>query len=171
MQIEKCKLQIDHWNRCKAVVLGLNLQFALFNSQFAICLSSSVADSRSNLNNPNMSSGLIPINRLSIGLIAASCFLLALAMDYFVGGSGAELWAGSLSRVGVVMCAVWIALPTLMRDTSRMRVSWQTGLGVLLAILMVVRSRAPLKVLIPGAIFAVGTYLILRPRPKKRPPQ
>jgi hypothetical protein len=118
-----------------------------------------------------MSSGLIPINRLSIGLIAASCFALAAVIQFLVGGSGAELWSGSLSRVGVVMCAVWIAMPTLARDTAQMRVSWQTGFGIFLTVLFVVRSRAPLRFLIPGAIFVVATYLILRPRPKKRPGQ
>lgn len=91
-------------------------------------------------------------------------------MYFSVDDSGTILWAGALSRVGVVMCAVWIAMPTLERDADQMRVSWQTAVGVLLAILMVVRSRAPLRFLIPGAIFAVGTYLILRPKPKKRPP-
>ncbi len=123
------------------------------------------------LDNHEMSSGLIPVNRLSIGLIAASCFALAAGIHFGIGGSGAELWGGSLSRVGVVMCAVWLAMPTLARDTANMRVSWQTGLGVLLAILMVVRTRAPLKFLIPAAIFVVGTYLVLRPKPKTRPRQ
>ena len=115
----------------------MSCHFALCIFHFSICTDFLLPLSlpQGSLHNSKMSSGLIPVNRWSIGLIAASCFALAAAIEYGVGGSGAELWSGSLSRVGVVMCTVWIALPNLMRDTSRMQVSWQTGLGVLLAIL------------------------------------
>ncbi len=116
-----------------------------------------------------MSSGLIPVNRWSIGLIAASCFALAGIVHVTLDGSAAELWEGSLSRVGVVMCAVWLALPSRGGEAAWARISWQTLAGVLLALVMIVRTRVPLKFLIPAALFSAGVYFVLRPRPKTRP--
>ena len=109
------------------------------------------------------------MNRWSIGLIAASCFALAVVMHFTLEGSAAELWEGALSRVGVVMCAVWLALPTRTRDAAWAHISWQTFAGVMLGLVMIVRMRVPLRFLIPGALFTAVVYLVLRPRPKTRP--
>lgn len=109
------------------------------------------------------------MNRWSIGLIAATCFALAAVVHFTLEGSAAELWEGSLSRVGVVMCAVWLALPTRDRDAAWAHLSWQTVAGTLLALIMIVRMRVPLRFLIPAAVFSAVVYVVLRPRPKTRP--
>lgn len=109
------------------------------------------------------------MNRWSIGLIAASCFALAVLVHFTVHSGAAELWEGSLSRVGVVMCAVWLGLPTRTRDAAWAHISWQTLAGVMLGLVMIVRSKVPLKFLIPAALFSAGVYFVLRPRPKTRP--
>ncbi|MDP1797957.1 MAG: hypothetical protein Q8K78_10765 [Planctomycetaceae bacterium] len=116
-----------------------------------------------------MTSGLIPVNRWSVGLIAAACFVLAGVVHFTVDSGAAELWEGALSRVGVVMCAVWLAMPTRTRDAAWAHISWQTLAGGLLGLVMIVRTRVPLKLLIPAALFSAGVYFVLRPRPKTRP--
>jgi hypothetical protein len=73
--------------------------------------------------------------------------------------------------VGVVMAAFWLAMPSRTREAAWARVNLWSLLGVLLAIVLIARTRVPLKFLIPGLILLSVTIMILRPRPKHRPRQ
>ncbi len=116
-----------------------------------------------------MERGLIPINRVSIGCIAIGCWLLAGLIWWAGWESQGALWQGALSRVGVVMAAFWIAMPTRTREAAWARVSWKWVLGGLVALIVIGRSRVPLRFLIPALIVTAVVVLILRPRPKHRP--
>lgn len=112
---------------------------------------------------------MIPVNRFSIGAITLSCWALAGLIWWLGLEGGTEVWQGALSRVGVVMAAVWLAMPTRHRDAAWAHVPWPWLAGTLLFLVAVLRTKAPLKILIPGTLALAGVILVLRPRSKVRP--
>lgn len=78
-----------------------------------------------------------------------------------------SLWQGACVRVGVVMAALWLALPSIQHENRYARAMGMGLVGVIL--LGVFLKRVPLRFLIPGALAVMGLGLILRPRPKHRP--
>lgn len=116
-------------------------------------------------------SSQVPVNRTLVGILAVLC-LVSGAVLMLSGSTGPiALWQGALFRVGVVLAAFWLALPSRTREAAWARVPiWQV-VGVLLVILAVARSPAAAKVLIPAAFALAGILLALRPRRKVRPSQ
>jgi uncharacterized protein (DUF983 family) len=87
-----------------------------------------------------------------------------------VEGSGnVGVWPGSFLRVGLILGAFWLALPTRTREAAWARISLWHLIGVLVALLVVVRIKAPLRVLLPGVLALAAAIYVLRPRPKTRP--
>lgn len=74
-------------------------------------------------------------------------------------------------RVGVLLSAIWIALPSRENDPAWANVSIWNLLGGLLALLLVAKLKIPLKLILPLAVVATVAILLLRPRPKTRPPR
>jgi hypothetical protein len=69
--------------------------------------------------------------------------------------------------VGIVMAALWLALPTGNRTAAWAKVSLASVLPLLLTALAL--FRIPFRILIPLAAFVLLVGVILRPKPLKRP--
>ncbi|MGE3315911.1 MAG: hypothetical protein AB7O26_12430 [Planctomycetaceae bacterium] len=78
-----------------------------------------------------------------------------------------ELWRGACVRVGLVMAALWLALPSIQNDNPFVRTMGITVVAIIL--LGVFLKRVPLRFIIPGALAVMALSVILRPRPKRRP--
>ena len=98
--------------------------------------------------------------RTLVGLLAICCVVLA-AILLLMGRSDA--FASALLRVGLLLGAFWLALPTSGRAAAWARVSpWTVGLLVVAALLLQ-RFRVFLPVLLVGALIG----WIVRPRNRK----
>ena len=99
------------------------------------------------------------VGAIGLGLLLTSA---ALAVS---GAEGTmELWAGACLKVGVVMLAFWLALPSLTRHDALGTTSVTTLMGVLVAALLVVRTRVPLYLVLPVVGAVVVVLRVLRPR-------
>ncbi len=79
-----------------------------------------------------------------------------------------ELWIAAFARVGLVMSALWIALPTKRRPAAWADVSPSTLIGLALALLVFARSpRLLLHTLPLFAVLAVLNFILKR-RPTSR---
>lgn len=113
-----------------------------------------------------MTAQKIEINRTLVGVLAASC--LGAAITIFVGYSHNEsliVWQAAFTRVGLVLTALWLALPTRGRPAAWSNVSPSTLFGLLLALLAC--ARYP-KVMIPVLIVVAIIGFFLKPRPRGR---
>lgn len=95
--------------------------------------------------------------RAKIGLIAVVLLAIALWMTFRSGTAGTETWAGAFVRVGLVMAAIWLALPQL-----RHAPPW---LLLVIGAVLVVLARWPRYLLLAILLGVVAAFL--RPRPKK----
>lgn len=116
----------------------------------------------------SMSETNIPVNRTLVGILALACFAAALAIlaIYGVEGESWYLWLSGFVRVGLLLSAFWLALPTRHREAAWANLTPMTLIGMVLAVAAV--ALRP-KVLIPLLILLAVLGLILRPRPKQRP--
>lgn len=103
----------------------------------------------------------LAINRTLVGVI--SLVLLATAAIFSWMGTQ-ELWAGACLKVGLVMGAFWLALPSLTRHPDLGRISLATLLGALAVALIIGRTRIPLKIILPTLAAFVVAVRILGPR-------
>lgn len=111
----------------------------------------------------------VPVNRGLLGLLALACLLISVALAIAQLGDQADKWQGAFMRVGVLLTAIWIALPSRENDPAWANVSIWNLLGGLLSLLLVAKLKIPLKLILPVAIVACAAILLLRPRPKTRP--
>lgn len=125
--------------------------------------------------NGSMTDGKVTLNRPLVGLIALACFGIAAWFSFsgstgdeaenFVRGAGA---GAAFFRVGILMAALWLALPPKGREADWAKVTPGTLLGLVLAIFAVVRLKWLAIPLLAG--FAL-VALFIRPRIKYRPPR
>lgn len=124
------------------------------------------------LHNQGMTTKTIPVNRTVVGLIALGCLGTAIGLvfttDWMPDNNSIALLQGGLARVGLLMGAIWLALPGRNQPAAWANVSPRTLVGLLLAVILT--TRIQLRVLIPAALVMGVICMILRPRPKKRPP-
>ena len=114
-----------------------------------------------------MSGEKITINRALVGVLALVCLGVALAIWIGVpDGLNTWMWVGAFTRVGVVMSAFWLALPSRHREAAWADVSPMTFAGILVA-LIAAASRP--RVVIPILAVVAVLWFVLRPRPKQRP--
>jgi hypothetical protein len=105
------------------------------------------------------------VGGLAIGLFGIA-FMLSLWPNLLSGAAGATV-GGAAARVGIVMAAFWLALPTRNRPAAWANVSITSALPLILAATALLRI--PFRILLPlaGVVLLVG--VILRPRPARRP--
>ncbi len=111
-----------------------------------------------------MSDAKVTINRTLVGGLALAC--LGAAIVIWLVNPSEQFWRGGFVRVGLVMSAIWIALPTRTRKAAWTDVSPTTFLGLLLVI--VAAARFP-KAVIPILVVVAVMGFVLRPRSKARP--
>ena len=108
-----------------------------------------------------MSKHSIPVNRMVVGVIAIVCLLTALGLWVADQTNDNTVWAGAFMRVGLLLSAFWLALPTRTREAAWVNVSPYTFIGVLLALFVVARLRFQV---VPLIIVIAILWLILKPR-------
>jgi len=111
----------------------------------------------------------IPVNRTLVGIMATVCCGIAGVMAVYKVEGSVALWQGAFLRVGIVLAAFWLALPTRTREAAWARVSIWTVAGVLLAVVALVRM--PNRFLLPVAGLVGVALMVLRPWRKARPRQ
>lgn len=103
----------------------------------------------------------IPINRALVGIICVACFAAALGLWLKGVDETGELWFAGFIRVGLLMAAFWLALPTQNRDAAWANVSPATFVGLLLAVILM--PRYP-RYIIPALVLLVILGFVLRPK-------
>jgi hypothetical protein len=107
----------------------------------------------------------VTVNRTLVGVLAIAC-LIGAAAAFLYEDDDVNMWRGIFTRVGLVLTALWMALPKEGTLGKWANVSLTTLIGITLAIFMVARNPrqyVPLML----AVAAVGRFL--RPREKARP--
>jgi hypothetical protein len=113
----------------------------------------------------------VTVNRSMVGLIGLVLLVAAgvLALNGTDGMQG--LWAGACLKVGLVMGAFWLAMPSFTSNPDLGRTSLAALLGAIAVALILARTRIPLNVVLP----VLGAFLffakILRPRPPSSRPR
>lgn len=92
--------------------------------------------------------------RAKIGILAAVLFALALVLALWPTESLQQNWIGALIRVGLVLAAVWLALPQL-----RMLPPWLLGAAF---VLLIILARWPRYFLL--GVIVVVVLAIVQPR-------
>lgn len=111
---------------------------------------------------PSMGNERIEISRPLVGILTVACFVGAAVV--FWRYPDEELWLSGFIRVGLLMSAFWLALPTRSRPAAWSRVSPLTF--VLLLLGLVILPRYPRYIIPIGLVVAVAA-LILRPRNRR----
>ncbi|MGH7127927.1 MAG: hypothetical protein ACREJB_02165 [Planctomycetaceae bacterium] len=117
-----------------------------------------------------MSSKHVTINRTLVGVLALGCLAAALAL--WLAGPDQEslsLWQAGFVRVGLVLVALWIALPSRHRPAAWANLSLPMFIGGLIA--LVALLRIPLRILLPLAVVLAIVGVLVRPRGRFRPPR
>jgi hypothetical protein len=110
------------------------------------------------------------VSRPLVGFLTIALFSIALVLSIwpntFSGPMGAAV-GGACARVGVVLAALWLALPTRNRPAAWAKV--RIGYAAPLVLAGLALLRIPFRILIPLAGFILLVGLVLRPRPLRRP--
>jgi hypothetical protein len=110
------------------------------------------------------------VSRPLVGFLAIGLFGIAIILSLwptlFPGAAGA-MAGGAAARVGTVLAALWLALPTRNRPAAWANVSIASALPLLLAATALLRIPFRISIPLSGFVFLVG--VILRPKPAKRP--
>ena len=120
-----------------------------------------------------MSSAQSEINRPLVGILALACFAFGLAIWMIepseLLGANAQFFRAAFVRVGLLMSAFWLALPSRHRAAAWANISPRTLVLVVLLLIVMTRARVPLRILIPALIVFALITMFLRPK-TKRPP-
>lgn len=110
-----------------------------------------------------MSDQRVPVNRHLVGMIALGCLGAALAIG--IVDTWENMWCAAFVRVGVLMGAFWLALPSKHREAAWANLSPYTVVAALVAVFVVARWKSALPIVIVIAVIS----LMLRPRGRGRP--
>lgn len=112
--------------------------------------------------NALMSQEQITISRPLVGVLTLVCFAAALVI--WLTNPAEEMWLAGFVRVGLVMGALWLALPSRTRPAAWANVS--PGMFVLIIVGVLLLPRYP-RLLIPLFIVLLVVGFVLRPRRKR----
>jgi hypothetical protein len=121
--------------------------------------------------NQRMDDPNVDARRLLAGIIAVVLLTAAMLLWVLPGVStdqAALMWRAACGRIGVVMVALWMAMPTRSRPAAWANLNPRSVAAVALAALAI---RFPLRLLLPvaGVLFIAG--VVLRPKARVRPPR
>ena len=105
--------------------------------------------------------------RRVIGLLSVVC--LSTGIVLWQSDWGTTVWVGMLVRIGMVLAAFWLALPSGSRAAAWANVSPSAFIGVLLAAASLAAWPKVARVAIPIAIAVAVIAFFLRPRKRERP--
>ncbi len=96
------------------------------------------------------------LHRPTVGLVAL--LLLGTAGTLFLLRPEQQMWIGACLRIGLVMAALWLALPTLQRFP------WYFVLGAVLVVGLLVSLTRPRALAVLAAALVVAGWLRRMPR-------
>ncbi len=111
------------------------------------------------------------IRRLLVGLLALALLTAAALLWIFQGAStnqATTLWRAGCGRMGVVVAALWLAMPTRSRPAAWANLDPRSVAALGLAGLAM--KIPPKYLLLLGVILVVAGF-VLRPRRRVRPPR
>ena len=109
-----------------------------------------------------MSDRNVALNRTLAGVLAIGCGVAGVVLCA-TRGIEDQFGAGFI-RVGLVLGALWFAMPTPTREAAWARVSPWAVVGVVLALVLLVRQP---RVLLPAVIVLLLVGYFLRPRKRR----
>lgn len=104
---------------------------------------------------------------LALALLGTAAVLWIVQLSSTSDGAGLRMWTAACVRVGMLMTALWLALPADGRQAAWAGISKETLIGFVIA--AVALARLQLRVLLPLFVLLVIIGLVLRPRSKARP--
>ena len=116
-----------------------------------------------------MKSEPVTVNRTLVGVIGLG--LLAIAgLLWALGLEGSQdMWRGACLKVGLVMGALWLALPSITRNQELGRVSVGVLAGGLAVAILVARTKISLNILVPAVLGFAFLLRVLGPSRPTRP--
>jgi hypothetical protein len=105
-----------------------------------------------------------------IGVVALVCVATAVGMWIFTDDPQQNAFLAAVTRVGIVMAALWLALPARGESVVWSKAGPILILGVVLVALFGSRLRY-VWYLLPVAIFVALALAFLKPRAKRRKPR
>ena len=78
------------------------------------------------------------------------------------------MWTGACLKVGLVMAALWIALPSISRQGRLGQASWVAIVATIAVALVLTGKRVDLRLILPVLIGMAIAMMILRPRSRNR---
>jgi hypothetical protein len=115
---------------------------------------------------PSPVSQSVTIDRTLVGIIAVVMLVGAGVLWFFVGSQ--NMWTGACVKVGVVMGAFWLALPTFSRQGNWGQASLGTVVGFVALALVLMGKRVDFRIVLPMLLGIAITLMVLRPRSKTR---
>ncbi len=106
----------------------------------------------------------LTVNRTMVGVIGVVLLIGAAILVLIRADGTLEIWAGACLKVGLVMIAFWLALPSITRHENLGKASLTSLAAVLAGALIVARTKVPLRVILPVLAVAVVALRVLRPR-------
>jgi len=98
-----------------------------------------------------------------LGILALVCLVAALALWLFTADPEHNALLSVVTRVGIVLGALWLALPAVGTGWA-----WQkVGPVLIIAIALTALAGRRLRYVLPVAIVVAILLVFLRPRPKK----
>ncbi len=113
----------------------------------------------------------VAVNRSLVGLIALGLFAIAIVLSCFGLEGSQDMWRGAALKVGLVMGALWLALPSFTRNEELGRTSLAVVVGFVVVALLIGRTRIPLNILVPSVLGFAFVVRVLRPSRPTRPPR
>ena len=113
-----------------------------------------------------MSENKVTVSRPLVGVITICCFVAAFLVWYFAPDVENEFWLGGFIRVGILMGAFWLALPTQRRPAAWANISPWSLAAILLFVFLLPRLKQPLLLGLIAVVVVAGA--ILRPRGRTR---
>jgi|HubBroStandDraft_6_1064221.scaffolds.fasta_scaffold14497_3 hypothetical protein len=110
------------------------------------------------------------VSRPLVGILAIGLFSLAFVLSLWpnlLSDAAGAMVGGAATRVGVVMAALWLALPSRNRPAAWVNVRVTSVLPLVLVAMAL--FRIPFRFLVPLAGLVLLTGVVLRPKPLQRP--
>ena len=112
------------------------------------------------------SANAVTINRNLVGGITIAMLAGTGFLWLFAGTQ--NIWTGACLKVGLVMGALWMALPTFAHHRSLGQTSWVMVISFVALALLLTGRRVDFRIILPLLVGIVIATLILRPRGKTR---
>jgi hypothetical protein len=103
----------------------------------------------------------LDINRPLTGILSLG--LLVLGFGFWFADIGTEMMRAGFIRSGLVMGALWLALPTRHRPAAWEDVTWSSVVLVLLSVVVFLSARLRWTVLPLVLVVGIAVYFLRRP--------